>query len=221
MTARRLLRLFGIAMALIGIWAVAGLFTASEFQRRTIALGGAAEELGNVLRFQMVSSLNWAAATAVIIFIAERLPLRKPTLARNALILTAMLPGIAIARAVIGGIVLNLGEGDPVSLSMMELSISVRTHRNVAIAAVIIIITNLVLTQREAAARAQRELAAEALLARAEMDDLRAQLQPQFLIPALRTIAGIVETEPAAADEMVVALAAQLRESLDAAGGRR
>ena len=221
MTAQRFVRLFGIAMALIAIWLVAGLFTASEFQRRTIAQGGVTEEFPNVLRFQMVSSLNWAAATAIIIFIAERLPLRRPNLVRNALILTAMLPGIAIGRAVIGGIVLNLGEGDPVSLSMMELSISIRTHRNIAIAAVIIIVTNLVLTQREAAAREQRELAAEALIARAGMNELRAQLQPQFLIPALQTIAGIVETEPAAADEMIVALAAKLRESLDATGGRR
>jgi hypothetical protein len=220
MTPRRLLHLAAISLALIAVWIVIGLFTASEFHRRSIAAGGATEELGNVLRVQMVTSLIWAAMTPIIIFIAERLPLRKPNLLRNSLLILALLPVIAIGRAAIGGVVLNLSERDPVSIHMIELSVSIRTHRNAAIAAMLVVITNLVLAQREAAAREKRELEAQALLARAQLDELRAQIQPEFLFASLQSIAGSIESDPAAADEMIVALADQLRLSLQGEGGR-
>src|SRR6185436_10932198 len=100
------------------------------------------------------------------------------------------------------------------SLSMMNLSINIRTHRYTATAALIVIVTNLVLARREAAARARRELAAQTLLARAELDVLRAQVQPHFLFLTLQTIAQTVEADPAKADEMIVGLAGLLRRSL-------
>ena len=46
MTMKHFARLFGIAMAIVGVWLVAGLFTASEFYRRTLALSGARKEIG-------------------------------------------------------------------------------------------------------------------------------------------------------------------------------
>jgi two-component system LytT family sensor kinase len=214
-TPRRLRELAGIALALIAVWLVAGLFTASEFYRRSIALGGGPiEGIRNVVMFQMVQSLNWAVLTPIIIAIAERLPLRRPLLIRNTLILLGLLPVIAVARAVWGGVVLNLGEHHAVSRQMMVLSINIRTHRNLAIGALIIVATNLVMAQREAAARARRELAAQALLVHAELDGLREQMQPHFLFLTLQTIAEVVHVDPAAADDMIVGLADLLRRSL-------
>ena len=216
MTGKQILRLFGIAMAFIGVWLVAGLFTASEFYRRTLAVNGATERVAYILIFQMCSSLMWAVFTPPIVFIAERLPLRKPHLLRNALFIAALLPLFAVARAATGGVVLKLGEGDRPSLDFTDLSISIRTHRNIAIEVVIIVIVNLLLAQREAAERGRRELDAQTLLARAEMDELRAQLQPHFVFTTLQAIAGKVESDPAAADRMIVTLADLLRRSLAA-----
>jgi hypothetical protein len=219
MTGQRLARLFGIAMAIVGVWLIAGLFTACEFYRRTLALNGTTERVVYILGFQTCSSLMWAVFTPIIVAIAERLPLRKPNLAINAIILAALLPVFAVVRAVTGGVVLNLSEGDRPSLHMADLSISIRTHRNIAIAAVIIIVTNLLLAQREAAQRRQRELDGQTLLARAKLDALRAQLQPEFVFSALQAIADTIETDAAAADRMIVTLADLLRRSLNEKSG--
>lgn len=207
--------LAAIAAGFVAVWFVAGLFTASEFYRRSIAMGGLREEFANVLRVQMVGSLIWATLTPIVIAIAERLPLRKPHLARNALAILAFLPVLALGRAIVGGVILNLSEGDPVSMKMMRLSIGIRTHRNIAIGAMIVMLTNLVLARREAAARARRELDAQTLLARAQLDELRAQIQPHFLFLTLRTIGEVVHRDPAAADDMIVTLADLLRRGLN------
>jgi two-component system LytT family sensor kinase len=214
LSPQRLAQLFGIALAIIGIWILASLFTTSEFYRRSIAGGGTREDIKYVLGFQITVSLTWAVATPIIIAIAERLPLRKPYLLRNALLIVLLLPVIALIRAVVGGVILNLGELKPVSLDMMRLSVAIRTHRNIAIGAMIVIFTNLVIARREASARARRELAAQALLARAELDELRAQMQPHFLFLTLHTIGDMVHTDPNMADDMIVGLADLLRRSL-------
>jgi hypothetical protein len=213
-TPRRLLELFGTAMALIGICLLAGLFTASEFYRRSIAMGATPAAIDVLVLFQVVSGLIWAVATPLIIAIAERLPLRKPFVIRNALLLAVIIPVIAVVRAVIGAAILNLGEGHHVSLDLIRFSVSIRTHRNIAIEVMIVVITNLVLAQREASTRARRDLAAKTLLARAELDGLRAQMQPHFLFLTLRTISDMVPVDAGAADDMIVGLADLLRRSL-------
>jgi len=213
-TPRRLLELFVVAMGVIGICLVAGLFTASEFYRRSIAMGGDPQAIEVVVLFQLVSGLIWAVATPLIVAMAERLPLRKPVVLRNALLLAVLLPVIAVVRAAIGAAILNLGEGHHVSLDLIRFSVSIRTHRNIAIEVMIVVITNLVMAHREATTRARRELAAKTLLARAELDGLRAQMQPHFVFLTLRTISDMVPVDPAAADDMIVGLADLLRRSL-------
>ena len=214
MTARRLFELFGISIAFIVIWIVVGLFTASEFYRRSILLKGQTEALWEVVLFQATSGLVWATVTPLIIAMAERLPLRKPFLWRNTLLILMLLPAIGFARAVIGASMLDFIETSRVSLEMLTLSVSIRTHRYSAMAAMVVVVTNLVMAQREAAARARRELAAQTLLARAQLDELRAQMQPHFLFKTLETIGEVVHVNPAAADDMVVGLADLLRRSL-------
>lgn len=214
LTPRRLLELFGIAIAFIAIWMVVGLYTASEFYRRSIALKGQTEALREVVLFQMVSGLNWAVFTPLIVAMAERLPLRKPVLIRNTLLILVLLPVIGVSRAIIGGVVLDLVEDGRVSREMLQLSVDVRKHRYTAMVAMIVVATNLVMARREAAVRARREVDARRLLARAQLDELRAQMQPHFLFKTLETIGEVVHVDPAAADDMVVGLADLLRRSL-------
>ena len=214
MTTRRFLELVGISFALIVIWIVVGLFTASEFYRRSITWGGQTEALKEIVLFQIVSGLVWATVTPIIIAIAERLPLRTPFLLRNTGLIILLLPTIGFSRAVLGSALLDLIEDGRITIEMLQLSISIRTHRYTAMAAMIVVVTNLVLAQREAAARARRELAAQTLLARAQLDDLRAQMQPHFLFKTLQTIGEVVHHDPAAADDMIVGLADLLRRSL-------
>jgi two-component system LytT family sensor kinase len=213
-TPQRLRELFGIAIALMAIWIVAGLFTASEFYRRAVSLHGWTEEFPYIMGVQTITGLLWATITPILVGIAERLPLRRPVLVRNALILTGLLPVISVLRTILGSIVLNLGEHQPVSMEMMQLSLRIRTHRNIAIGALVFVVTNLVIAQREAAARARRELAAQTLLAHTELADLRTQMQPHFLFLTLQTIADVVHVDPATADDMIVRLSDLLRRGL-------
>lgn len=66
----------------------------------------------------------------------------------------------------------------------------------------------------EARKRRLRATELEASLARAQLQNLRLQLQPHFLFNALNTISSVMYTDPAAADEMIDRLSELLRVSL-------
>lgn len=197
----------------VAIWILAGVFATSEFYRRSIVMGGVAP-WNEVLELQMCTALLWAVFTPLVVLMAQRLPLRPPHRLRNAAALLALIPLLAVVRAALGGAVLDLGEGHPVSLSMILLSIRIRTHRNIAIIAVIVFISNLVDAQREAARRERQRLRAQTLLARTEIDELQRRLQPQFALRMLRHIGSVVREEPKTADTLIVTLSGILRRSM-------
>lgn len=66
----------------------------------------------------------------------------------------------------------------------------------------------------EARKRRLRATELEASLARAQLQNLRLQLQPHFLFNALNTISSVMYADPAAADEMIDRLSELLRVSL-------
>jgi len=209
-----------VAACDLGIWVLAGLFATSEFYRRAIVLGGGAP-WNYVLIVQLCTALIWAAFSPFVVLMAQKLPLRPPHLARNLLALIVFTPYLAVFRAALGGAILNLGEGDPVHLDMVTLSIGIRTHRNIAILAAIYFVTNLVEAQREAARRERQQMRAQTLLAQSELDELRARLQPRFAVRMLRHIASVLRNEPAAADALIVSLSAILRRSMGRASDER
>jgi LytS/YehU family sensor histidine kinase len=162
----------------------------------------------------MVTALNWAMFTPLIVMIAQRLPLRPPHLIRNLILIIALIPPLAITRAAMGGAVLNLGEGHPISADMIKLSIDVRTHRYIAILAAIFFVSNLVDAQREVAKRERQRVRAQTLLARTEIEQLRTRLQPEFALRMLRHIGSVVRDQPRAADALIVTLSGILRRSI-------
>jgi hypothetical protein len=204
----------------VGLWILIGFFATSEFYRRSVVLGGVAM-WDEVLAVQMVTAFNWAAFTPVVFFIAQRLPLRPPHRLRNSLIVLALIPLLAVFRAGVGGALLNLGEHGAVSLSFVLLSIQIRTHRNIAIVAAIVFISNLVDAQREGARRERQRMSAQTLLARTELEELRTRLQPQFALRMLRHIGSVIHEQPEAADGLVVTLSGILRRSMARGGGGR
>ncbi len=73
--------------------------------------------------------------------------------------------------------------------------------------------------ERMAAELAEKELAQERLLqlkTRAELDALRAKVQPHFLFNTLNSIASLIAIDPAKAEEMVERLSELFRYALDA-----
>jgi hypothetical protein len=197
----------------VGVWVLVGIFATSEFYRRSMMMGST-DAWEHVLYVQMCTALIWAAFTPPVVLLAQRLPLRPPHLLRNAVAVIALLPVLAVTRAALGGIILDLGEHHPISAGMIKLSIGIRTHRDIAILAVIFFVSNLVDAQREAAKRERQRVHAQTLLARTELDDLRTRLQPQFALRMLRHIGSVVREEPKAADALIVMLSAILRRSM-------
>jgi hypothetical protein len=202
-----------VTAANLGIWMLAGIFATSEFYRRSIVMGGVAQ-WDQVLEVQMCSALIWAAFTPFIVLIAQRLPVRAPHRLRNGVAIVALIPLLAVFRAAFGGVVLNLGEHEPIALHMIKLSIGIRTHRDIAILAAIFFISNLVDAQREAVKRERQRVRAQTLLARTELDELRTRFQPEFALRMLRHIGGVMRDDPKAADELIVSLSAILRRSM-------
>lgn len=204
----------------LGIWLLAGLFATSEFYRRSITMGGGSA-WDEVLDVQMCTALIWAACTPLIVLLARSLPLRPPHRIRNAIALAVFIPYLAVLRAAVGGIINDLGEHQPVSWHMIDLSIGIRTHRNIAILAAIFFVWNLADAQREAAKRERQRVSAQTLLARTELDELRTRLQPRFALRMLRHIASVMREEPRAADALIVTLSGILRRSMSRAGDQR
>lgn len=210
---RRFLHLLRFALLLTGVWLVAGLFGTSNVYRNAIVLGGFVEAF-EIFCVQMSTALVWALITPLLIFIGTRLPIRKPHRVRNSVLVLLMLPPLAIFRAVLGSMALNLGQHQAISVPLIRHSIAIRFHGNVFTLAMIFLIINVIVAQREAAERERSAVAKRTLLARAEIEELRAQLQPHFLFTTLRTIARVLHDQPAKADAMIVHLSDLLRETL-------
>jgi histidine kinase len=199
---------------LLGVWFVFGVFNTSLVHRRAVATTNGEMEWLPVLVFQTCSSLLWAAFTPFIIAIADALPIRRPHALRNVILLILLVPALGIARAALGGAVLNLSEGDRISVDMFKLSLAVRTHSYSLLAAIIIGATNMMRLARETGESERRQVALRTRLTRTEMDSLRAQLQPELIFRTLQTIAAVIEKDAAAADTMIVTLSQVIRRSL-------
>jgi hypothetical protein len=216
LTRSRFRELVSTAAAIIGIWLLEGVYATSEIYGRALAWGVSKAVANEVFYFQMASSFVWATVTPLIAKWAETFPIRRPHATRNTLIILASLPVFAVIRAAAGGAIHNLAENDPVSVDMIQFSIASRTHRFMVLIALIILITNLLMARRDAAARERNELRIRTLLDRSQLDRIRTQLQPHFVFATLQATSDVLEHDPAAADAMVVGLSDLLRRSLAA-----
>jgi two-component system LytT family sensor kinase len=215
MTLPHFLRLVRIALGYIGIWLIVALFSTSEFLRRVLATFNSTPPLIDVLEFQIVSSLNWAMVTPIVVAIAERLPLRGPHALRNTAFFVAFVPAFATLRAIWGAIVMNIVEDGYIQPAFIRLSLGIRFHHYMFVLIVIIAVTNVVLAQAEEVERERRTIVLETAVTTAEIEDMRARLQPQFLFATLDAIVARIRSAPAEADRMIVSLSYLLRRSLD------
>jgi hypothetical protein len=177
-------------------------------------MGGDVVAWNEILDYQMVTALNWALFTPLVVLLAQRLPLRPPHRLRNAAVVVALIPLLTVIRVAWGSAMMNYGEGEPLSKKLLITSFQIRTHRYIIIFAAIFFVYYLVEAKREAAKRERQRVRAQTLLARTEMDALRARLQPQFALCMLRHIGRVLRAEPRAADDLIVTLSGILRRSM-------
>lgn len=202
--------LLRVALVIVAVWVAFGLYNSSEFYRRSQDSGNN-ELFPAVFAYQMWTSLIWAAFTPLIIAIAERLPLRKPHLLRNALLLLAGAPLFSVIRAAIGAANMELMEKGRVTADFIVLCVNIRFHRNIYVYLTVIGIFNLILLYRTAAERERKALAMRTALTNAETQRLRTALQPRLMFATLDAIGATVTASPSIADRMLVSLGGLLR----------
>lgn len=215
---RPLHELLGITAALVSIWCAVAIFNSSNFFYHSNLTERPAVWIVT-LYFQLTSALVWAAFTPVVAAVAERLSFRRGRMAVHVLALLAIIPLLALVRAVLGGAVLDIAEGRLPALEMAITSIKVRIHVNIFIIFVIVGITKMMDVYRDADRAERRGLALQAEVAEAEAEHLRAQTQPSFLFGTLQAIRDRVRSEPDTADRMLVSLGELLRRRLDQPAG--
>jgi two-component system, LytTR family, sensor kinase len=105
--------------------------------------------------------------------------------------------------------------GDPYSFSTaLDLTVVNHLHQNMLVYTAIVLVWHGLDTYRESQRRALKAAQLEMRLSQAQMEALRAQLQPHFLFNTLNAIAELVHADPAKAEQLILELGELLRMSL-------
>lgn len=161
----------------------------------------------------------WALLSVFIVHIDRRLPIRRDVLLPRFLWHLPLSVIFTVAFTYLNYAVLTLLEAprDPSLLSGGLLATTWRVmHRNTTFFYWVIVGVYIALDyQSHLKDRAIRTSELERLLSRAQLANLRAQLNPHFLFNALNAISAYVETRPKQARQMIEQLGDLLRLSLD------
>lgn len=211
----RLWRLVVLAVIVTAVWILVGLFFATQHNMIAGTRGEQGEPGDPDYRIAstVAAMWIWAALTPVVFFVAERLPLRKPHLLRNLLVLLLFAVAIAALRSPIDPwLSYGLGLAPPPAYPKADTLYVMHLH--VLFALVLIGVAEFMRMQREAAERRRAEARAHAALAQVRLRRLRADLHPHFLFNALNAVAALVHTDPAAAERTLDTLSELLRKSI-------
>ena len=215
MTSRPdLKRLLLIALGIVAAWVALGLFLASQHHAQVEASHGS-DDLGQRQIATIAGMLVWAVFTPIVIFIADRLPLRAPVRLRNAAVLVPFVLAIAAVRSLFDASLPMFLEGvatdGPVDPRHYAWSAA---HTHVLFAVLLIAIANYLRLQRDIGERRRDEARFQAELANARLRRLRADIHPHFLFNALNAVAALVHADASKADRMLGALGELLRRSV-------
>lgn len=182
--------------------------------------------------FELPVWLWWVAVSPVVFAVARRFPLRGRQWPRNFVIHFVasialspfMVTAVNLIRKLFGSVLLAAGQGtDPQLQSYLDpgpflpgiwyawtsfFSFMMLIYFSV------IAVHDLIYTQQELARKSIRESDLEASLSRAQLDLLRAQIQPHFLFNTLNTISGLMPRDINLARDVLTNLGELLRGSL-------
>jgi sensor histidine kinase YesM len=203
---RVILRSAGIAAVIVLAWAVLGSFYISQ-DVALMLLRGEKVPVDEFALFGALRTVIWMLLTPFILFFAQRAGAVKAIL---------LVLGFAVLRVLVGMPFIPLLESTPVSLvDVIPRAMQAQFHANVTLAGLVVFARVLYDTLRKSREKERRALTLETQLARAQLEQLRVQLQPHFLFNAINGIAALVHTDANRADEMLMELAALLRSTLD------
>jgi two-component system LytT family sensor kinase len=197
-------------------WFVFGAFLASR-DFFLLRLGHYPTPWPEVLIPRFFYVILWAALTPILLGVSQLFAIRAPHRVRNAVLLVVATLTFGVLRGLVGQLVLMVVD-PPAKVEWRDVMIA-RSHNE--------LLTSLMVfglfvgrdLYRETRQRERQELQLEARLARAELQFLKAQLQPHFLFNTLNTVAALIESDPRGAEKMLSDLGDLLRRSLDSNEG--
>jgi hypothetical protein len=200
-----------IAAVLIGVWMLLSVFFVAQDLFLAQTFGRGTIPLDFVAIVSLFGGLTWLMLSPFIIFLAQSNGIRPRVVLR----LLAVIFGFAILRALTGAAVTPFLESRPFTMADVPRALAVQFHSNVIVISGIVAARVLYDVGRVMREKDRRALKLETQLARAQLEQLRGQLQPHFLFNAINGIAALVHTDPVRADEMLMELSALLRSTLD------
>jgi two-component system LytT family sensor kinase len=212
--SHRLWQLGGLAFLIATIWTFLGVFFASQAHAIATARGYI-DDVDERAIHTISTCIVWALLTPLVIYIADRLPLRAPHRARKIALLVVIAIVVAGLRAIIDAAIPGLLKNQPLSADEFRDTVVAVLHLHFLFFAVIVGVVNFVRARAEADDRARRGAHVDAELAQAQLRRLRTDLQPHFLFNTLNAVTALVHTDPRAAEETIDKLIELLRASME------
>jgi two-component system, LytTR family, sensor kinase len=180
----------------------------------SFALGGHPSFWG-AFRRPLTEQWIWAALTPVVFFIAHHFPLSRPRLARAIGVHVAAFLLLSLLHCVLAEVV-----GGPLAVlpahyagSTLPLRFLEEFYSDIWMYWPLVCIQALIDSHARTRERERRAAELETLLARSNLDFLRAQIQPHFLFNTLHALSALIRIDALAAEDMVADLAEILRAS--------
>lgn len=169
----------------------------------------------DVLRTGLVGMWGWVPLTVGLFWVVSRVHIRRGDVMHACAVLMAAALVVVALRAVFIYFLdpwIGWYDSPPEFWSdVMRTSL----HNNLLVSWIVIGFAHALLFSDQASAQQRRAAELQAMLSQARLDAISAQLNPHFLFNALNSIAELVHHDAARADQMLIALSALLRRSLD------
>lgn len=200
----------------LGGWTAFGLFSFAQVIAYNHVSGQPPLPWRPLLAVSLASAWMWALLTPAALWVANRLQFEPGQRVRS-----LILHGLAGVCFVLLSTILDRSMGLLLSHSPLRPFMTSLLYRFDSRLLAYLCIVTVSQAARFAVLYREREIRAaelEALLARAELQLLKMQLQPHFLFNALNTIAEMAHNDPNDADRLIARLGHLLRLSLEQAG---
>jgi signal transduction histidine kinase len=202
--------LAGMAVAIVAVWAAAGVFFATQNQALAPSDTG---DLATGVFSMLVSTFVSALLTPFLLYAVERAPVRRGEIVRPVLKLVVPVLLFAIAHALFDAWSPTIVDGASLSADEFFAIAAATFHPHFLMGASVVTVATLLHARRENVARRVREIRIESDLSRAQLQLLQAEMEPHFLFNTLNAAAALLTRDREQAATTVFTLAALLRSS--------
>jgi two-component system, LytTR family, sensor kinase len=211
-TVDGLIRLAGMAVAIVLGWAAAGLFFATQNYTRAVTYDLAGELQTEVFGMLLTTFIS-ALLTPFLLYVAEVAPVTSTNKIRPILQSLGPVVLFGVVRALFDAWSPTITDGGPLTRADFVSVAAATFHAHLLMGACVMTAANLLRARRENALRQLREKQIERDLSRAQLQLLQAQMQPHFLFNTLNAAAALLTLDRERSATTIFTLAELLRRS--------